>query len=220
MQAKVSGERRTVLDGFELDVTSDKPITLKFKDTEIRDVFNIVAKLSGINFLFDDDIKSQKISIFLEDATFSQALELLLRLNALDKKVLNAKTILIYPQKKESEKKYEDQIIQTFYLSNIDAKKAVNLLRTLLQLRKIYVHEELNALVVRDTPEVIRLAQQIIEAADRADSEVIFELELVEIAHSDALDVGPRLSSYSTSFGLAEAGARRSVPLRPAVFPV
>ncbi|MBE0595673.1 MAG: type II secretion system protein, partial [Desulfuromonadales bacterium] len=184
------------------------PITLKFKDTEIRDVFNILSRLSGINFLFDDDIRAQKVSILLENATFAQALELLLRLNNLDRKVLNAKTILIYPQTKEKEKKFEDQIIQTFYLSNIDAKKAVNLLRTMLQLRKIYVHEELNALVIRDTPTTITLAQQIIEAADRSDAEVVFELELVEVSHTDSLDIGARLSNYGTSFGLADPSSQ------------
>lgn len=201
---KLKGEGRTMLDGFDLDVASDKPITLKFKDAEIRDVFNILSRLSGINFLFDEDVKAQKVSVLLENATFAQALELLLRLNNLERKVLNAKTILIYPQTKEKEKKFEDQIIQTFYLSNIDAKKAVNLLRTMLQLRKIYVHEELNALVIRDTPSTVSLAQQIIEAADRSDSEVVFELELVEVSHTDSLDVGTRLSNYGTSFGLAD----------------
>ena len=205
--AQIEERGRIVLDGFDLDVASDNPITLKFKDADIRDVFNIVSKLSGINFLFDEDIRAQKISILLENATFAQALEVLLRLNTLERKILNAKTILIYPKTKEKEKKFEDQIIQTFYLSNIDAKKAVNLLRTLLQLRKVYVHEELNALVVRETPEVIRLAEQILEAADRADSEVVFDLELVEIAHTDSLDFGPRLSSYSSNIGLAESGA-------------
>ena len=75
------------------------------------------------------------------------ALELLLNMNKLGKMVLNPKTIIVYPKTKEKEKQYEDQLIQTFYLSSIDAKKAVNLLRTMLQLRKIYVHEELNALV-------------------------------------------------------------------------
>ncbi len=207
LQTQLQGERRTVLDGFDLDVASDKPITLKFKDADLRDVFNILSKLSGINFLFDEDIRAQKISIFLENATFAQALEVLLRLHDLDRKVLNAKTILVYPQTREKAKKFEDQVIQTFYLSNIDAKKAVNLLRTMLQLRKVYVHEELNALVIRETPEVIRLAEQILEAADRADSEVVFDLELVEIAHTDSLDIGPRLASYATTFGLAEAGA-------------
>ncbi|WP_066727728.1 secretin N-terminal domain-containing protein [Desulfuromonas sp. DDH964] len=203
---KVQSSGGTILDGQELDVASDKPITLKFKDAQIKEVFSILSKLSGINFLFDEDTKEQKVTVFLEDASFAQALELLLKMNNLGKRVLNPKTVIIYSSSKDKEKQYQDQLIQTFYLSNIDAKKAVNLLRTMLQLRKIYVHEELNALVIRDTPDVIRLAQQIIEAADRGDAEVIYELELVEISHTDNLDIGARLKSYGTSFGFVNPG--------------
>jgi general secretion pathway protein D len=72
----------------------------------------------------------------------------------------------------------------------------------MLQLRKIYVHEELNALVIRDSPEVIKLAQQILEVADRADSEVVFDLELIEVSHSNDLNFGPKLSNYSVSLGV------------------
>jgi len=208
-------ERKTVIDDFELEVASDKPITLKFQNADIREVFNILSRLSGINFIFDEGVRPQKVSVFLEDATFAQALELLLNLNQLDKRILNAKTIIIYPDTREKKKQFEDQVIQTFYLSNIDAKKAVNLLRTMLQLRKIYVHEELNAIVVRDTPDVIRLASQILEAADRADSEVVFDLELVEVSHGNDLNFGPELSSYAVSAGLGKSGTIVNETLGP-----
>ncbi|MHB1397589.1 MAG: secretin N-terminal domain-containing protein [Trichloromonadaceae bacterium] len=201
---KVRQKPVVTMDGFELEITSDKPITLKFKDANIRDVFNILSKLSGVNFIFDEDMRTQNVTVFLEEGTFPQALELLLKMNSLGKKVLNSKNIIIYPRTKDKDKKYDDQVIQTFYLSNIDAKKAVNMLRTMLQLRKIYVHEELNALVVRDTPDTIKLAQQILESADRADSEVVFDLELIEVNHSDRLDFGPKLSSYAISAGLGQ----------------
>jgi general secretion pathway protein D len=208
---KIQGERKLMLDGVELDVTSAKPITLKFKDADVRDVFNILSRLSGINFIFDDEIRSQRVSVLLEDASFAQALELLLNMNKLGKKVLNPKTIIIYPKTKDKEKQYEDQLIQTFYLSNIDAKKAVNLLRTMLQLRKIYVHEELNALVIRDTPEVVKLAKQIIEAADLGDSEVLFDVELIEVNHTTDLNIGPKLGTYSVSVGMSNPGSDRIV---------
>ncbi len=204
---KVQEGRSTILDGFELEVSSDTPITLNFKSAQTKEVFNILSQLSGINFIFDEEMREQSVSLSLENASFAQALELLLKLNDLSKKVLNSKTIIIYSNTKEKGKQYDDQIIQTFYLSYIDAKKAVNLLRTMLQLRKIYVHEELNALVVRDKPDVIKLAQQILEAADRGDSEVVLDLELVEITHTDELNIGPSLSSNSVSFGLSNPGS-------------
>ncbi|MDF1580709.1 MAG: secretin N-terminal domain-containing protein, partial [Desulfuromonadales bacterium] len=210
---QIRSEGRTLIDGVELEVASDEPITLKFKDADLKDVFNILSQLSGINFIFDGEIRSEKISILLENGTFGQALELLLNMNKLDKKILNSKSIIIYPLSKEKAKQYEDQVIQTFYLSNIDAKKAVNLLRTMLQLRKVYVHEELNALVIRDTPEVIKLAKQLLEAADRQDAEVIFDLELVEISHGDGLQIGPKLQGgYQLQAGIKAPPLSTTIP--------
>ncbi|MDG5468226.1 cohesin domain-containing protein [Deltaproteobacteria bacterium IMCC39524] len=194
-------QKKISMDGIELDVASEEPITLSFKDADIKEVFGILSQLSGINFIFDEEIRDQSISVLLEKASFLQAMELILQMNALDKKVLNGKTIIIYPQSREKNKQYDDQIIQTFYLSHIDAKKAVNLLRTMLQLRKIYVHEERNAIVVRDKPEVIKLAEQILQAADRSDSEVLFDVEVLAVRDTDNLNFGPKLSTYSTKVG-------------------
>ncbi len=201
MQRELDRRASTVIDGVELEVSSNEPITLNFKSANLPDVFDILTQLSGIRFILDDSMRTQTTTLYLESATFSQAFELLLRMNKLDKKILNSKTIILFPNSKDKKKQFADQIIQTFYLSNIDAKKAVNLLRTMLQVRKIYVHEELNAIVLRDTPEVIRLAQKIIEANDRSTSEVVFDLELVEVSHTKGLDYGPKLSTYSVQVG-------------------
>jgi general secretion pathway protein D len=192
------------MDGVELDIASNEPITLSFKDANIKEVFGILSELSGINFIFDEEIRSQSISVLLEKASFAQAMELIMQMNGLDKKVLNGKTIIIYPQSREKTKQYEDQLIQTFYLSHIEAKKAVNLLRTMLQLRKIYVHEERNAIVIRDRPQVVRLAEQILDAADRSDSEVLFDLELVSVSSGEDLTFGPELSSQTLGVGMAD----------------
>ncbi len=204
----IDRDRRTVaMDGIELDVASTEPITLSFKDANIKEVFGVLSQLSGLNFIFDEEIRSQSISILLEKASFAQAMELILQMNGLAKKVLNSKTIIIYPQSREKSKQYEDQIIQTFYLSHIDAKKAVNLLRTMLQLRKIYVHEERNAIVIRDKPQVIKLAEQLLAAADRENSEVLFALEIVIVSDTDDLDIGPELSAYGVGLGFSNPGS-------------
>ena len=201
---KVTSAPKTIIDGVELDVTSTKPISLKFKNTDIKDAFNILAKLSGVNFILDESLKKQNFTFDLTEVSFPQALELILQMNKLGKKILNSRTIIIYSRSKDGDKQFTDHLIQTFYLSNIDAKKAVNLLRTMLQLRKVYVHEELNAIIVRDTADVIKLAGQMLEAADRADAEVMFDLEIIEVNDSSSLKLGPLLSPASVSFGLGK----------------
>lgn len=100
-----------VMDGIELDIASNEPITLRLKNANVKEVFGILSKLSGINFLLDDEIKDKPVTILMEKATFSQAMELIMSMAGLNKKVLNSKTMIIYTQGKEKEKQYEDQII-------------------------------------------------------------------------------------------------------------
>ncbi len=211
LKAQIDKNKYTIIDGVELEVISDQPINLNFRDAKLPDVFDILSKLSGINFILDEDVRGSNTTLFLEQATFAQALELLLQMNKLDKKILNSKTIILFPKTRDKQKQFEDQIIQTFYLSSIDAKKAVNLLRTMLQVRKIYVHEELNAIIIRDKPEVVRLAQKIIEANDRGDAEVVFDLELIEVLHTEGLNFGPKLGAYALSAGIDDNSAVKTI---------
>lgn len=203
MLSDLKNRKSAIIDGIELEVTSNEPISIQFKDAQMREVFKTLSKLSGITFIIDTDVEDETVRLSLERATFAQALELLLNMHALALRVLNPQTVIVYPDSRDKKKQYEDLVIQTFYLSNIDAKKAVNLLRTMLQLRKIYVHEELNALVIRDTPQVIKLAQQILEASDRDQAEVVFDLELVSVSGTDVQALGTRLSAYSIGIGLS-----------------
>jgi general secretion pathway protein D len=191
--------RKTKIDGFELNLKSNKPITLKFRDTRIKDVFNILSRLSGINFIFDESVKDQNFSIFLENATFQQALEIMTNMNKLGRKVLNDSTILIYAKTPEKTKQYEELVVRTFILNNLDAKKAINLLRTMLQIKKIYVNEDLNAIVIRDVPETVEVAQRILEANDLTDAEVLLEVEVIELTKSNEDMFGLTLSQYAVS---------------------
>jgi len=207
LKEEMKQKQYALVDGIELEVTSSQLINLNFHETKLPDVFDILTKLSGINFILDEDVRSDKTTLFLEQATFAQALELLLRMNKLDKTILNKKTIILFPKTRDKQKQFNDQIIQTFYLSHIDAKKAVNMLRTMLQVRKIYVQEELNAIVIRDQPDVIKLAQKLIEANDRGNSEVVFDLELIEVAQGDTSELGLKLSNYSVGVGFSAPGS-------------
>lgn len=199
--------KRPKLDGYELNLKSNKPITLKFKDAKIKEVFNIISQLSGINFVFDEGLKDQNVSIYLENATFQQALEIICGINKLGKKVLNENTIIIFTKNPEKTKQYEELFVQTFYLNKLEAKKAVNLIRTMLQVKKIYVNEEMNALVIRDTPDVIEVAQKILEANDLPDAEVVLEVEVIEISKNNAESFGLALSRYAVSTAAAAEGS-------------
>jgi general secretion pathway protein D len=211
---RIGGLRKSKLEGFELSLKSSKPITLKFKDAKIKDVYKIITQLTGINFIFDEAVKDQPISIYLENATFQQAMDLLTNMNKLDSKILNESTVLVFPRTPEKSKQYNDLTLRTFHLSYMDAKKAVNLIRTMLQVKKIHVNEETNSLVVRDTADVVAVIEKIIDANDVPDPEVILEVEIIEVSDKNAKNVGLLLSSYGVSLGMYNTNVNPPVAMQ------
>ncbi len=173
-----------------LTLSSDKPITLNFKNTNLREAFEVLAKLSGINIMFDDEVKGQPVTVFVKDVSFQYALNLLLSTNKLFMKKISADTIIIIPKNKAKMDQYQDLLVKTFYLNNAKAKEAVNLLRSMLDIKKVYVNEVLNSITVRDTPEKLKLIEKIITANDLKEAEVILDVEILEIARSNSLKYG------------------------------
>ena len=203
---KLKAVKSVKVSGQVLDLKSTAPISLRFKDISIKKIFRYLSEISGVNFIFDSDVRNSKATLYLKDGTFLQALDLLLMTNKLTKKVVSANTIVIYPTTPQKAKQYEDMLIKVFYLSNIDAKKAVNLLRTMIKARDLYVHSELNAIVVRARPEAIELAEKILAATDLADAEVILAVDILEVSRSKALNIGLDLSTHSVGAAFPGSG--------------
>lgn len=193
--------RKSKLEGYELRLKSEKPITLKFKDAKMKDVFNILTQLSGINFVFDDGIKDAAISIYIENASFRQALDLLTNMNKLGTKNLNETSMLVYMNSPEKSKQYDDMVLRTFHLNYLDAKKAINLIRTMIQVRKAYVNEDSNSIVVRDTEDVVNVVEKILDANDLPEAEVVLDVEVIEVSDKNAENIGLLLSNYNVQLG-------------------
>ncbi|GFE61608.1 cohesin domain-containing protein [Geobacter sp. AOG2] len=198
---RISGMRKSRVEGFELNLKSSKPITLKFKDAKIKDVFSILTRLSGINFVFDDGVKDQNVTIYMENGTFQQALELLTNMFKLGRKVLNESTVIIYPRMPDKIKQYEEMEVRTFHLNYLEAKKAINLIRGMMQVRKIQINDDSNSLLVRDTKDVVDVVEKILDANDVPEPEVVLDVEVLELNDSNAENVGLLLSNYNVQMG-------------------
>lgn len=199
---RITKLRKSKLDGYELRLKSNKPITLKFKEAKMKDVFNILTQLSGINFVFDEGIKDSPVTILLENASFQQALDLLTNMNKLSTKNLNETTVLVYTNSPEKSKQYDDMVLRTFHLNYMDAKKAINLIRTMVQVRKAYVNEDSNSIVVRDTEDIVAVVEKILEANDMPEAEVVLDVEVLEVSDKNAENIGLLLSNYNVQLGM------------------
>jgi len=184
----------------ELGAAYRTPITLEFRDAPLRNVFDIIARQSGINFVFDKDVRLDvKTTLFARNTAIADAVDMLLMTGQLAKKVVNANTLLIYPDQPPKHKAYQELLVKSFYLGNADPKATMAMLRTLIKAKDLYVDERLNLLVMRDTPEAIRLAEKIVAVQDLAEPEVMLEVEVLEIKRGRLLDLGVQ---YPNQFSL------------------
>ncbi len=187
---KLIRKRRILMGGFELSLKSTAPISMEFKGAGVKKVFQVLSRLSGINFVFDSNVKDSRTTIFLTDATFERALDLILITNNLSKKVVAENTMIIYPSTRRKRAQYEEMMIKVFYLTHSDAKKAVGMLKSMLKVTDVSVIEKLNAIVVRARPETITLAQRVLDATDLADAEVMLDVSIIEIKRNKTANLG------------------------------
>ncbi|HWS11934.1 MAG TPA: secretin and TonB N-terminal domain-containing protein, partial [Rhodocyclaceae bacterium] len=171
-----------------------KPVSLEFRDANVKMIFDVLARTSGINFVFDKDVRNDlKATIFVRKIAIEDAIDLLLLQSQLEKRILNDNTILIYPNTPQKTKDYQDLVIKSFYIGNADVKQTLNLIKTILKTKDVYVDEKLNLLIMRDTPDAIRIAEKLIAAQDMAEPEVMLEVEVAEVVRSTDTNIGVQL---------------------------
>ncbi|MBU1424268.1 MAG: general secretion pathway protein GspD [Gammaproteobacteria bacterium] len=183
-----------------------KTISLEFKDAGLKSVFDVISRVSGLNFVFDKDIKPDtRANIFVKNTTIENAIKLLTMTNQLGQEVLNENTIIIYPDTPAKNGAYQQQVVKSFYLANADVKKTLEMIKTILKTKDVFIDERRNMLVLRETPEVIRLAEKLIASQDLPDPEVELEVEILEINTSRLQNLGLQFPQQ-ISAGLGTAG--------------
>lgn len=194
IRAARSQERKEAADG--LDARFHKPVTLEFRDVPAKTVFDVLSKASGINFIYDQDIRPDlKVSVFLRKTPMEEAIRLIGLSAQLETRVLNANSVLVYPNTPQKIGEYRQLDVRTFYLANADAKKVAEMLKTVLKAETLAVDEKLNMLIMRDSPDAIRLAERLVALADIGEPEVMLDVEVLEVKTSRLLDMGLSLPS-------------------------
>lgn len=191
-------------DQVAVQMFSRTPVTLRFRDTDIKEVLEVLARTAGVNVIADESLQPKRVTTFFQDIPLREAFNLILASNRLFAKRVAGNTVIIVPDNPAKRQQYDELLVQTFYLTDADAKVTVNLLRTILNTRQIFVNEKLNAIVLRDTPEKIELARKVLEANDRGVGEVEVDLEVIEVDRSYlenlGIDFSPRQLSVSLAF--------------------
>jgi general secretion pathway protein D len=175
----------------KLRLKEDRIALLQFRESPLGMVFEALSRTSGINFVLDKDVKSDaKTNIFVKDMLIESALDMVLAQHALERKFLADNILLIFPDTPDKRRRYEEQMVKSFHLTNADPKQAMSLLKVMLDTKSLFIDEHARLLVMRDTPEVVRMAEKLLLSLDLEDSEVMMEVDIVEIARSKLTEIG------------------------------
>lgn len=199
---------RELMAAPRLEAAFRTPVNLEFQDASLRTVFDALSRSTGINYVLDKDIRADlKTTVFARLAPLEEAIDLILLTNQLEKKVLNQNTILIYPATAAKLKEYQDLVVKAFYLTSADVKQAQNLLKSMLKIREVFIDEKLKMIVIRDTPEAVRLAEKLVALHDLGEPEVMLELEVLEVRRSRLLELGIQWPDQLTLTPLPSSGS-------------
>ena len=179
-----------------------KPVTLQFRDANLRMVFEALSRTTGLNVILDRDVRADlKTTIFVKDAAVEDTVDLILLQNQLEKRTINANTLFVYPATPAKQKEYQDLQVRSFQVANADVKYLQTVMKTVLKIKDVSVDERSGTLVMRDTPDAIAVAAKVIAAHDVPEPEIMLEVEVLEISHDRLTNLGiqfPNSITFST----------------------
>ena len=181
--------------GLDLPADVRLPASLVFRDASVRDVYTVIARFANLSIVFDPTFRDDRITIDLSNVTLDQALAAVSSSTRNFYKVTAQRTVAIIPDTAAKRREYEEEVVRTFYLSNADLKETIDLLRIVVDARRIAPLTATNALTIKDTPERVATAGRIIQAIDKARPEVVIDVELLEVNRTRLLEYGLQIAS-------------------------
>ncbi|MEW6322831.1 MAG: secretin N-terminal domain-containing protein, partial [Acidobacteriota bacterium] len=195
LESLIEESLRAPLPGAELPQGITLPDTLVFRDASARDVFIAIGKFTDLSVAFDPSFRDQPITIDLRKTTLADALDSLTRMTRNFWKVTAPRTVTVVPDTPSKRREYEEEIVRTFYLSNADLKETIDILRIVVDMRRLAALTATNAITIKDTPDRIDAAGRIIAAIDKAKPEVVIDVELLEVDRTRLQEYGLQIAS-------------------------
>lgn len=201
------------MEQFKKESLPDRKLsTYKFNytsDTSLESIIRSIAKLAKLNVVFEDSIartvETKKVKFELENVTAPRAMEILFDSQRLDYSIVGPRTIMVYQEAIANKQRYEQLLVRTFYIKNADINDARNVLQTAVGSKQIVPLKQLNALVVRDTEENLKIAEMILDGIDKTQSEIVLDINLYEVSNTALTQIGNQIavpSEGSTSQGV------------------
>ena len=195
LQTLVEKSRELMPAGQELPVDIRMPDSLTFREANSRDVFTALGKIGSVNVIFDPQFRPQPVTVDLRNSSFEEALKAVSTATRSFYRVTAQRTVTVIPDTAAKRQEYEEEIVRPFFLSNADLKETMDLLRVVIDARRVAPVTATNAIMIKDTPERVAAAGKIIAAIDKARPEVVIDVELLEIDRTRLREFGIQIAS-------------------------
>jgi general secretion pathway protein D len=180
--------------------------------TTSRQMYLMLARIGGLSVVFDPTFQESPAEVNLRDMTLRQGLDAVAGVSRTFYKVTGPKTLTVIPDTPAKRRDYIDEQVRTFYVSNLDMKEVVDLLRVAGDVRKLQATST-NTLTVVDTPERLETVAKILAAIDKARAEVIINVEILEIDRTNLREYGLQFASGESAGidGVAGVGSNQTL---------
>jgi general secretion pathway protein D len=194
--------RSTIKPPVTLDVDAAEKMDLNLRNTPINKIFNAVGKSYGVNFVFDKDFRDFVYSIEVENITFHEILNQLCMIGNAEYRVLDRKSVLIFPNTTFKKRTFGLRGVKVFYLSNSKAEDAKKLLMTVFRDQQIQVQEDknLNNLIIKGDYNTLVAIEKFLYTIDKRKSEVMLDVQILELTKNF-------IKALGTSYGDARSPA-------------
>ncbi len=162
----------------QMEPTITVPISQFKSSQDSKVIFESLAEIAGFNVIFDPDFRGTPIPVELNGVDIYQALDIVCMQTNPPAfwQPINKTTILVSTDNQTKRRQYEQQILKTVYLSNAvtatEITEAITALRTILNMRYIAQITAMNAIILRDTPDKVAIAEMILNDVDKSKPEV------------------------------------------------
>src|SRR3569833_2367165 len=201
-QTQLSERLRSAGSPVDLAAISNQPITLRMSE-DSKVVYETIGKLAGIIVLFDPDYTSRRVKIDLNGVSLSEALEIVSMQSKTFWRPVTSNTIYVAADTTAKRKEIEQQVLRTFYHSNLSSttelQDVTNTLRTVLELQRLQQLPSQIAIVVRGTPDQVALAEKLINDLDKARPEVMVEVAVMQVSRDKLRQLGIQYPFSTTS---------------------
>ncbi len=177
---------------------------IRFNQASLREILTTIGQFTGINVTFESTFSDRSYSVQLENVTLGEALQQIMSANQLFYKVVNQKTILVIPDNPQKRAQYEDQVVQTFYISHVDALELAQFINTIVRLPgaqttapTVVGNKTANTVTARSTASVMEIIERLIQSNDTPRAEVLVDVQILEVSRSRTKQFGLDLGSYS-----------------------